>query len=147
MMNDGASCVMLVSEDFLKREKLTPIVKVTGGQTRGIHPNVMGLGPVESTKRLLNRYKMKINDFDVVELNEAFASQSLGCMRELMINPEIVNLRGGAISLGHPLGSSGARIATTLAHIMKDNKNMKKGLASMCVGVGQGVSVAFENCK
>lgn len=146
MMNDGAACVLLVSEEFLKTHNLTPMLRIIGGSTRGIHPSIMGLGPVESTKRLLQRNQLKISDFDVVELNEAFAAQSLGCMRELDLNPGIVNLRGGAISLGHPLGCSGARITTTLAHIMKDNKNLKKGLASMCVGVGQGVSVAFENC-
>ncbi len=146
MMNDGASCLAIVSEDFLKRHKLTPLIEITGGATRGIHPNIMGLGPVESTNRLLSRYSMKIEDFDVFELNEAFASQSLGCIRELNIDPKKVNLNGGAISLGHPLGSSGARIVATLTHIMNKNKSLKKGLATMCVGVGQGVTVSFENC-
>lgn len=147
MMNDGAACVALVSEEFLKRHNLTPLVKLTGAGVRGIHPSIMGLGPVESTKRLMEKFGKKITDFDVVELNEAFASQSLGCIRELGLDESKVNLRGGAISLGHPLGGSGARIVTTLTHIMKDNTNLKQGLASMCVGVGQGVSLSVENCK
>ncbi|MGI4993230.1 thiolase family protein [Halobacteriovorax sp. GFR7] len=147
MMNDGAACVALVSEEFLKRHNLTPLVKLTGAGVRGIHPSIMGLGPVESTKRLMDKFGKKISDFDVIELNEAFAAQSLGCIRELGLDESKINLRGGAISLGHPLGCSGARIVTTLTHIMKDNANLKQGLASMCVGVGQGVSLSIENCK
>ncbi|MFG1504622.1 thiolase family protein [Halobacteriovorax sp. ZH5_bin.2] len=147
MMNDGAACVALVSEEFLKRHNLTPLVKLTGAGVRGIHPSIMGLGPVESTKRLMDKFGKKISDFDVIELNEAFAAQSLGCIRELGLDESKINLRGGAISLGHPLGCSGTRIVTTLTHIMKDNANLKQGLASMCVGVGQGVSLSIENCK
>jgi acetyl-CoA acyltransferase len=145
-MNDGAACVAIVSEEFLKRHNLTPLVEITGAGVRGIHPNIMGLGPVESTKRLMDRFGKKIGDFDVVELNEAFAAQSLGCIRELGLNEDIVNLNGGAISLGHPLGCSGARIVTTLSHIMNKDKSLKEGLASMCVGVGQGVSLSVRNC-
>lgn len=145
-MNDGAACVALVSEDFLKRHNLTPLVEITGAGVRGIHPNIMGLGPVESTRKLMDKFGKKISDFDVIELNEAFAVQSLGCVRELEIDPNIVNLNGGAISLGHPLGCSGARITTTLTHIMQNNKSLKEGLASMCVGVGQGVSLSVRNC-
>jgi len=145
-MNDGAACVAIVSEEFLKRHNLTPLVEITGAGVRGIHPNIMGLGPVESTKRLMDRFGKKISDFDVVELNEAFAAQSLGCIRELGLNEDIVNLNGGAISLGHPLGCSGARIVTTLTHLMNDNKALKEGLASMCIGVGQGVSLSVRNC-
>ena len=147
MMNDGAACVALVSEDFLKRHNLTPLVKLTGAGVRGIHPSIMGLGPVEATRRLMDKFGKKTSDFDVIELNEAFASQALGCIKELNLDPSIINLRGGAISLGHPLGCSGARIVTTLTHIMKDNISLKQGLASMCVGVGQGVSLSVENCK
>lgn len=145
-MNDGAACVALVSEDFLKRHNLTPLAEITGAGVRGIHPNIMGLGPVESTRRLMDKFGKKISDFDVVELNEAFAAQSLGCIRELGLNEEIVNLNGGAISLGHPLGCSGARIVTTMTHIMQNDKALKEGLASMCVGVGQGVSLSLRNC-
>lgn len=145
-MNDGAACVALVSEDFLKRHNLTPLAEITGAGVRGIHPNIMGLGPVESTRRLMDKFGKKISDFDVVELNEAFAAQSLGCIRELGLDEEIVNLNGGAISLGHPLGCSGARIVTTMTHIMQNDKALKEGLASMCVGVGQGVSLSLRNC-
>jgi acetyl-CoA acyltransferase len=145
-MNDGAACVAIVSEDFLKRHNLTPLAEITGAGVRGIHPNIMGLGPVESTKILMNKFGKKISDFDVIELNEAFAAQSLGCIRELGLDEEKVNLNGGAISLGHPLGCSGARITTTLTHIMQKNKGLKEGLASMCVGVGQGVSLSIRNC-
>jgi acetyl-CoA acetyltransferase family protein len=145
-MNDGAALLAVVSEEFLKKHNLTPVLRVTGGATRGVHPNTMGLGPIESTERLLKRFGKKISDFDLVELNEAFAAQSLACIEGLSLDPKIVNKRGGAIALGHPLGCSGARIVTTLFHQMKQDKKLKQGLASMCVGVGQGVSVSFENC-
>ncbi|MBT7611264.1 MAG: thiolase family protein [Bacteriovoracaceae bacterium] len=145
-MNDGAALLAVVSEEFLKRHKLTPVLNVTGGATRGVHPNTMGLGPIESTKRLMKRFNKKISDFDIVELNEAFAAQSLACIEGLDLDPKIVNPLGGAIALGHPLGCSGARIVTTLFHQMNKDKNLKQALASMCVGVGQGVSVSFENC-
>ena len=144
-MNDGASLVVIVSESFLKKNNLTPLLKITGGAVRGVHPNTMGLGPIASTKVLCERFNKKITDFDVIELNEAFAAQSLGCIKEMDLDPSKVNLRGGAISIGHTLGCSGTRILTTLTHIMKDNKNLKQGLATMCVGVGQGVSLSVEN--
>lgn len=146
-MNDGASCLFLASESFVKKHRLTPLAKLTAAGIRGVHPNTMGLGPIESTKILLSRYKMKIEQFDIVELNEAFAAQSLACIEGLQINPDIVNPRGGAIALGHPLGCSGARIVTSLVQQMQDNQNLKNGLATMCVGVGQGVSLALENCR
>ncbi|OFZ17227.1 MAG: beta-ketoadipyl CoA thiolase [Bdellovibrionales bacterium GWA2_49_15] len=145
-MNDGASGVLVVSEKFLKQHNLKPLLKITGAASRGLHPNVMGLGPVVATQTLCQRYGMSAGQFDVVELNEAFAAQSLACMRELKLDPEKVNIRGGAIALGHPLGCSGARLVTTLAHIMKQDAKLKRGLASMCVGVGQGISLAVENC-
>lgn len=146
MMNDGAALVLIVSEDFLKKHDLKPMARIIGGAARGIHPNIMGLGPVESTRILCQKYGLNTNQFDIIELNEAFAAQSLGCIREMEIDPNKVNLQGGAISLGHPLGCSGARIVTTLVHQMKNKKSLKTGLASMCVGVGQGVSIALENC-
>ncbi|MBI2521027.1 MAG: thiolase family protein, partial [Bdellovibrio sp.] len=145
-MNDGASGVLIVSEKFLKQHNLKPLLKISGAASRGLHPNVMGLGPVVATQTLCQRYGMNPGQFDVVELNEAFAAQSLACMRELKLDPEKVNIRGGAIALGHPLGCSGARLITTLAHIMKQDSKLKRGLASMCVGVGQGISLAVENC-
>lgn len=146
-LNDGASCVLVVSEAFLKKHNLKPLVEITGGGVAGLHPNIMGLGPVFATQKLCQRFGKKISDFDVVELNEAFAAQSIACVRELEINPDIVNMRGGAIALGHPLGSSGARILTTLTHIMQSNSKLKEGLASMCIGVGQGVSLSVRNCN
>jgi acetyl-CoA acetyltransferase family protein len=145
-MNDGASAIMLVSEKFLKEHNLTPIMKITGAGVRGVHPSTMGLGPIEAVKVLMKKYNKKISDFDAIELNEAFAAQSIGCMKGLEIDPAKVNLNGGAIAIGHPLGCSGTRITTSLFHIMKQNKNIKQGLATMCIGVGQGVAVSFERC-
>ena len=127
-LNDGASLVMVVSKEFLDKHNLKPLVQVTGAAVKGLHPNTMGLGPVESTKELCRKFGMTPQDFDVVELNEAFAAQSLGCLKELEIDPKIVNINGGSIALGHPLGCSGTRILTTLIHIMSKNKNLKNGL-------------------
>ena len=143
-MNDGAALMCVVSEDFLKRHNLTPLVEITGAGVAGVHPNVMGLGPIFATEKLCQKYGYKNSDFDAIELNEAFAAQSLACLDEMKIDPSKVNFRGGAISMGHPLGCSGARILTTLIHILKDKKELKKGLATMCVGVGQGVALSVE---
>lgn len=145
-MNDGASALLVVSEEFLNAHKLTPMMEVTGAAVRGLHPNVMGLGPVEAVKVLLKKTNKKISDFDSIELNEAFAAQSLGCIKELGLDASKVNLNGGAIAIGHALGSSGSRIVASLAHQMKKNKNIKEGLATMCIGVGQGIAVSFRNC-
>lgn len=145
-MNDGASALLLVSEEFMKKHNLTPMMEITGAATRGVHPNTMGIGPVEAVKTLMKRYNKKISDFDAIELNEAFAAQSIGCIKGLDLDPTKVNINGGAIAIGHALGSSGTRIVTTLAHQMKKNKNIKEGLASMCIGVGQGIAVSFKNC-
>lgn len=146
-MNDGASAILMVSEEFLKAHNLTPIMEVTGAAVRGLHPNTMGLGPVEAVKVLMKRYNKKISDFDSIELNEAFAAQSLGCIKGLELDQSKVNLNGGAIAIGHALGSSGTRIVTALAHQMKKNKAIKEGLATMCIGVGQGIAVSFRNCQ
>ena len=146
-LNDGAALVLVVSEEFLKQHNLTPLVRITGGGVRGVHPNVMGLGPVEATKALCKQYNHQVTDFDIVELNEAFAAQSLGCIKELDLDPSRVNLNGGAIALGHPLGCSGARILTTLTHLMQSDATLKKGLATMCIGVGQGIALSVENCR
>jgi acetyl-CoA acyltransferase len=145
-MNDGASALLVVSEDFLKTHKLTPMIEVTGAAVRGVHPSVMGIGPVEAVKVLTKRYNKKVSDFDIIELNEAFAAQSLGCIKGLDLDPTRVNRNGGAIAIGHALGSSGTRIVTTLAHQMKKDKKLKEGLATMCIGVGQGIAVSFKNC-
>ena len=146
MMNDGAAMVAVVSEDFLKRHNLNPLVEVTGFGVRGVHPNVMGLGPVAAVNKLCHTYNKKVSDFDAIELNEAFAVQALACMKDLEIDAGKVNLNGGAISIGHPLGCSGARILTTLTHIMRKDSSRKSGLATMCIGVGQGIAVSVERC-
>ena len=110
----------------------------------GVDPATMGIGPVPATRKALKRAGLDSSDLDLIELNEAFASQSIACMQELELNPDIVNVNGGAIALGHPLGCSGARIATTLLHEMQKREDVKFGLASMCIGVGQGAAIIFE---
>jgi acetyl-CoA acyltransferase len=146
-INDGASMVVVCSEDFLKRHKLTPLAMITGGAVHGLHPNTMGLGPLGAVRKLTQKFGYKISDFDLIELNEAFAVQALACIKELEIDPVKVNKNGGSIALGHPLGCSGTRILTTLIHQMQKNPGYKKGLASMCIGVGQGIALSVENCK
>ena len=146
-INDGASMVVICSEEFLKRHNLKPLAMVTGGAVHGLHPNTMGLGPVGAVRKLNKRFGHKISDFDVIELNEAFAVQALGCIKELELDPTKVNRNGGSIALGHPLGCSGTRILTTMVHQMQKNPNLKKGFAAMCIGVGQGIALSVENCK
>ena len=146
-INDGASMVVVCSEEFVKRHHLTPLAMVTGGAVHGLHPNIMGLGPVGAVKKLNAKFGYQIKDYDVVELNEAFAVQALACLKELDLDPLKVNRNGGSIALGHPLGCSGTRILTTLIHQMQKNSQLKKGLASMCIGVGQGIALSVENCK
>lgn len=146
-INDGASMVVICSEEFVKRHNLKPLAMVTGGAVHGLHPNIMGLGPVGAVKNLCNRFGYKVSDFDVIELNEAFAVQALGCMKELELDPTKVNRNGGSIAIGHPLGASGTRILSTLIHQMTKDASLKKGLASMCIGVGQGIALSVENCK
>jgi acetyl-CoA acyltransferase len=145
-INDGASMVVICSEEFVKRHNLKPIAMVTGGAVHGLHPNVMGLGPVGATKKLCDRFGYKTSDFDVIELNEAFSAQALGCIKELEFDPGKINKNGGSIAIGHPLGASGTRILSTLLHQMKKDPSLKKGLATMCIGVGQGIAVSVERC-
>ncbi len=142
-INDGAAALMLVSEDLIKLFQLKPLARVVGVAAAGVSPSVMGIGPVPATKKLLTKAGITTNDLDLIELNEAFASQSLACMRELNLNPDLVNVNGGSIAIGHPLGASGARISTTLLHEMR-KRNARYGLATMCIGVGQGVAVLYE---
>ena len=139
--------VVICSEDFLKRNNLKPLAMVTGGAVHGLHPNTMGLGPIGAVKKLSQKFGYKISDFDVIELNEAFAVQALACMKELELDPSKVNRNGGSIALGHPLGCSGTRILTTMVHQMQKNPSLKRGLAAMCIGVGQGIALSVENCK
>ena len=145
-MNDGAAMVAVVSEEFLKKHNLTPLACITGLGVAGVHPDVMGLGPIDATKKLCAKFGHRTSDFDAIELNEAFAVQALACMQDLELDPTKVNQHGGAIALGHPLGCSGARILTTLLGVMKKNPAQKKGLATMCIGVGQGVALSVEKC-
>lgn len=143
-INDGAAMLLVVSEAIVKKNNLQPLAVVKSMAVAGVDPAIMGIGPVPATKKALSRAGITIKDLSLIELNEAFASQSLACMKELGLNPEIVNVNGGAIALGHPLGCSGARITATLLHEMK-RTNAKYGLATMCVGVGQGAAMVFEN--
>lgn len=143
-INDGAAAMLLASEAAVKKYNLKPIAKIVSMAVAGVDPAVMGIGPVPATHKALHRAGLKIEDIDLIELNEAFASQSIACMQELRINADKVNVNGGAIALGHPLGCSGVRISTTLLHEMQKRKS-KYGLATMCVGVGQGAAVIYEN--
>lgn len=145
-INDGAAAMLIASEAAVKKYGLQPMAKITSMAVAGVEPSIMGIGPVPATIKALQRASLTIADIDLIELNEAFASQSLACIKALGLNKATVNVNGGAIALGHPLGCSGVRIATTLLHELK-KRNGKYGLATMCVGVGQGVSVIFENVK
>lgn len=142
-INDGAAAMLLASEAAVKKYKLKPIAKVISMAVAGVDPAVMGMGPVPATQKALKRASLSVADLDLVELNEAFASQVLACMKELQLDSTKVNVNGGSIALGHPLGCSGVRISTTLLHEMK-RRGSKYGLATMCVGVGQGASIIFE---
>jgi 3-oxoadipyl-CoA thiolase len=143
-INDGAAASLLASGDFIKKNNLKPLVRVASMAVAGVDPAYMGVGPVPATQKALQRAGLKISDLGLVELNEAFASQSLACMHDLGLDSAIVNVNGGAISIGHPLGCSGVRISATLIHEMK-KRNVKYGLATMCIGVGQGAAVIYEN--
>lgn len=142
-INDGASAMILASEDAVKKYNLEPLALVRSRAIAGVDPSVMGIGPVPATRKALERAGLKLEDIGLAELNEAFAAQCIAVIRDLGIDPAIVNVNGGAIALGHPLGCSGARISTTLVHEMK-KRNIQYGLASMCIGVGQGAAVIFE---
>lgn len=143
-LNDGASAVLLMSEQKAKELGLKPLARIVSNAAAGVLPATMGLGPVPATRKALARAGLTINDMDLIELNEAFAVQSLAVMEDLEMNPEIVNVNGGAIALGHPLGCSGARILTTLLHEMLKRPSTRFGLATLCVGVGQGEALIIE---
>ena len=132
-----------MSADKAKELGVRPLAKYVFSQTAGVEPSIMGIGPVYAVRKLMEKTNLSIEDFDLIELNEAFASQSLACIRELGMDEAKVNVNGGAIALGHPLGASGARILTTLVHEMK-RSDSKRGLATMCIGVGQGIATAVE---
>ena len=143
-LNDGSAAVLLASEALVRELGLTPVARWAGSATAGVDPSYMGEGPIPATKNLLARVGLRAPNIDVVELNEAFAAQSLACLRGLDLDPARVNVRGGAIALGHPIGASGARIVATLLGVMKDDAKAKVGLASLCIGVGQGIATLFE---
>tara|TARA_B100000378_G_scaffold37955_1_gene28472 strand:- start:1522 stop:2748 length:1227 start_codon:yes stop_codon:yes gene_type:complete len=142
-INDGAAALLIMSKDKADALGLKPLAKWLGSAVAGVDPGIMGIGPVPSTNKLLDRLGMTLKDIGLIELNEAFAAQALGVIKELELNPGIINVNGGAIALGHPLGCSGARILTTLIHEMKKQET-QYGLATLCVGVGQGVSTLVE---
>ena len=147
-INDGAAALLLASADKAKQLGLEPMARWVGSSVAGVDPGVMGYGPVPATRKLLARLGLSLNDIGLIELNEAFAAQAIGVMRQLGLGTEITNVNGGAIALGHPLGCSGARILTTLLHEMKrrapNEKRPYYGLATLCVGVGMGVSTLVE---
>lgn len=143
-INDGAAAMLLASEEAVKKYNLQPIAKIVSMAVAGVDPSIMGIGPVPATNKALQRAGLSVADLDLIELNEAFASQAIACIHDLGLDLEKVNVNGGSIALGHPLGCSGVRISTTLLHEMK-RRNAKYGLATMCVGVGQGAAVIYEN--
>ncbi|MFC4262379.1 acetyl-CoA C-acyltransferase [Ferruginibacter yonginensis] len=143
-INDGAAAMLLASAAAVEQYQLKPIAKIVSMAVAGVEPSVMGIGPVPATQKALSRAGLTIADIDIAELNEAFASQSLACIKELGIDAAKVNVNGGAIAIGHPLGCSGVRISTTLLHEMQKRKS-KYGLATMCIGVGQGAAIIYEN--
>jgi|SRR5688572_5882005 len=142
-INDGAAAMLLTSEEAVKKYGLNPVAKIISMAVAGVDPSIMGIGPVPATQKALKRAGLQVADLDLIELNEAFASQSIACIRDLGLDINKVNVNGGAIAIGHPLGCSGVRISTTLLYEMKRRK-AKYGLATMCVGVGQGAAVIYE---
>ncbi len=143
-INDGAASSIIVDEKVISSSGVTPLARIVSMGVAGVDPSEMGIGPVPATQKALSRAGLRLSDIGLIELNEAFASQSLACINLLGADPEIINVNGGAIALGHPLGCSGVRISATLLHEMK-RRGVRYGLATMCVGVGQGVAVIYEN--
>ena len=143
-LNDGAAALLLMSAEKAKGLNLKPLARIVASAAAGVPPRVMGYGPVPATEKALQRAGLQMKDIGLVELNEAFAVQSLAVIEELGVDPEIINVNGGAIAIGHPLGCSGARLVTTLVHEMKNRGNVRYGLATLCVGVGQGEATILE---
>jgi acetyl-CoA acetyltransferase family protein len=142
-VNDGAAAVLIMSDEKARQLGLKPLARYVASAAAGVNPLFMGLGPIPATRKLFERTKLGTDDLDLIELNEAFASQALACIDELGLPMDRVNVNGGAIALGHPLGCTGAKLTTTLVHEM-DRRRARYGMVSMCVGVGQGVSTIFE---
>ena len=145
-INDGAACLMLASEAYVKKQGLKPLARVASMAVAGLDPAIMGAGPIPASQKAMQRAGITAKDLGLVELNEAFASQSIASMRDLQLDPAIVNVNGGSIALGHPLGCSGARISATLLYEMQKQPAVQYGLATMCIGVGQGAAVIYEKC-
>jgi len=145
-VNDGASVLLMMSREKAEQLGLKPLVKYKASAVAGLEPAIMGLGPIYASRKALQRANLSVSQLGLVELNEAFASQSLECIKQLELNRDIVNVNGGAIAFGHPLGASGARILTTLIYEMK-RRNVQYGLATMCIGVGQGIATVVENIE
>lgn len=143
-INDGACAVLVMSEERASALNLKPLARIVSTAVAGVDPACMGVGPVPASQKALKRAGLTVDDLDLIELNEAFAAQSLACIKDLGLNTDIVNVNGGAIALGHPLGCTGARIMTTLLYEMQRRDNVKYGLASMCIGVGQGIATVIE---
>jgi acetyl-CoA C-acetyltransferase len=144
-INDGAAVCILASEDMVTQLGLKPMARIAGFAAAGVDPSIMGIGPVPATQKALKNAGLTVDQIGVAELNEAFAAQAIASMRELNIDRSIVNPNGGSIAIGHPLGASGTRISATLLHHMQRNKSLKYGLATMCIGVGQGCAIIYEN--
>ncbi len=142
-INDGSAALVMMSASHARQLGLRPRARIVASAVAGVDPAYMGLGPIPATRKVLQRAGLSINDLDLIEINEAFASQSLQCVRELEIDQEKLNVNGGAIALGHPLGCSGARIVTTLLHEL-ERRGGRYGLATMCIGVGQGIATVIE---
>ncbi|WP_010677544.1 thiolase family protein [Bacillus timonensis] len=142
-INDGASAILVMEKELAERLGLKPIARVVTSAVSGVHPDYMGIGPVPATKKALQRAGLTVEDLDLIEINEAFAAQSVACIKELDLDMDKVNVNGGAIALGHPLGCSGSRIVTTLVHEMQ-KRDVRYGLATMCIGVGQGIATIIE---
>ncbi|MFM7034725.1 MAG: thiolase family protein [Planctomycetia bacterium] len=145
-LSDGAAALLVMSEAEARRQGLEPLVRVIGTAVVGVPPAVMGTGPIPAVKKLLDRTGLVPADIDLVEINEAFAAQAIHCIDSLKLDLALVNVRGGSLAIGHPLGASGARIATTLIHAMRDT-GARRGVAAMCIGLGQGIAVAFERME
>jgi acetyl-CoA acetyltransferase family protein len=143
-INDGAAAMLLASEEAVKQFGLTPRARVVSMAVAGVDPAIMGVGPIPATQKALKRAGIGVGDLGLAELNEAFAVQALVCMQELGLDPSVVNVNGGSIAIGHPLGCSGVRISTTLLHEMGRRSGVRYGLATMCVGVGQGAAIIYE---
>lgn len=142
-INDGAAAVLLMSEEVMHRYKASPMARIVSFASSGVDPQIMGIGPVEAIKKALAKANWKLDDIELIELNEAFAAQSLSVIKELNLSTDIINVNGGAIALGHPIGASGARIFVTLLHEMK-KRNAKKAIASLCIGGGMGIAICVE---